>query len=148
VLDALADQPVRVLMTTGPGLDPAQLNPAPANASVLPWWPQEAAMREASLVIGHGGFGTTMAAVGAGVPQIVMPLFAFDQFPNAERIQAAGAGIALPGDLGAVGSVSTAVRELLDNAAYADGARTVAAEIAALPEVARSVEVLQELASP
>jgi UDP:flavonoid glycosyltransferase YjiC (YdhE family) len=31
-------------------------------------------MREAALLIGHGGFGTTMTAVAAGVPQLVLPL--------------------------------------------------------------------------
>jgi UDP-N-acetylglucosamine:LPS N-acetylglucosamine transferase len=47
-------------------------------------------MREAALLIGHGGFGTTMTAVAAGGPQFVLPLFSSDQFQNAERVEAVG----------------------------------------------------------
>jgi UDP:flavonoid glycosyltransferase YjiC (YdhE family) len=145
VLDSLAALPVRVLMTTGADFDPTQLRPWPDNAWVTQWWPQEAAMTEAALVVGHGGFGTTITALAAGVPQIVMPLFASDQFLNAQRVAAVGAGIQLPGDLEAVKDVPEAVRKLLDQTHFAEGARSVAAEIAALPEVGRSVGVLQDL---
>ena len=43
-------------------------------------------------MVGHGGFGTTLGALLAGVPQVVVPLFA-DQPSNAERIAAIGAGL-------------------------------------------------------
>lgn len=145
VLLALADLPVRVLMTTGADSTPVQLDPLPSNARVERWWPQEAAMAEAALVIGHGGFGTTMTALSAGVPQIVMPLFALDQFLNARQVQAVGAGLELPGDLDAVSALPEAVRRLLGDRRVADAARSVAAEIATLPEVGRMVAVLEDL---
>jgi Erythromycin biosynthesis protein CIII-like, C-terminal domain len=89
ILEVLADLPVRVLITTGDGYGSVRLDPLPANAWAQ-WWPQPAAMREAALLIGHGGFGTTMTAVAAGVPQLVLPLFSSDQFQNAERVEAVG----------------------------------------------------------
>ena len=46
-----------------------------------------------------------MTALAAGVPQLVLPLFASDQFLNAERIQAAGVGIQLLGGLDALPEV-------------------------------------------
>lgn len=146
VLEGLADLPVRVLMTTGATLDPASLGPAPANACVRSWWPQEAAMPETALIIGHGGFGTTMTAVRAGVPQIVIPLFSSDQFVNAERIHAAGAGLQLPRGLDDVASVPAAVEDVLSGAHYAAAARNLAGEIAALPDVSTTVRVLEALA--
>ena len=91
-LRTLADVPVRVLMTTGQGLDPAGLEPIPPNSHVGQWWPQEAVMLEAAAVVGHGGFGTTMAALASGVPQVVLPLFSFDQAINAERVAASQRG--------------------------------------------------------
>lgn len=145
VLLALADLPVRVLLTTGAAADPVRLDPLPTNAWVERWWPQEAAMVEAALVIGHGGFGTTMTALSAGVPQIVMPLFALDQFLNARQVRAVGAGIELPGDLDAVDQLPGAVRSLLGDPRFADAARSVAAEIANLPEVGTMVAVLEDL---
>ena len=74
-LRALADLPIRVLMTTGMGLEPADLEPIPPNSHIEQWWPQGAVMAEAAAVVGHGGFGTTMAALSAGAPQVVLPLF-------------------------------------------------------------------------
>ena len=49
-------------------------------------------MPHAAAVVGHGGFGTTMMALAAGVPQVVVPLFAFDQTINAERVAASAPG--------------------------------------------------------
>jgi UDP:flavonoid glycosyltransferase YjiC (YdhE family) len=147
VLEVLADLPVRVLVTTGKGYDPAGLEPLPENAWVAQWWPQAAAMRETAVVVGHGGFGTTMTALAAGVPQLVLPLFSADQFLNAERVQAVGVGERLLGGLEALSEVPGTVRELLDQPRYADAARGVAAEMAALPDVATTVAVLEDLAA-
>ena len=51
-------------------------------------------MREAALLIGHGGSGTTMTAMAAGVPQPVLPLFSSD-LQNAERVETVGVGAQL-----------------------------------------------------
>ena len=59
------------------------------------WWPQRAVLSRAAAVVAHGGFGTTQAALEAGVPQVVLPLFSFDQFVNADRVAAVGVGVAL-----------------------------------------------------
>jgi UDP:flavonoid glycosyltransferase YjiC (YdhE family) len=40
-------------------------------------------MPHARAMIGHGGFGTTMTGLANGVPMVVVPLFAMDQFFNA-----------------------------------------------------------------
>jgi UDP:flavonoid glycosyltransferase YjiC (YdhE family) len=146
ILEVLADLPVRVLITTGDGYDPARLGPLPANAWAAQWWPQAAVMREAALLIGHGGFGTTMTAVAAGVPQLVLPLFSSDQFQNAERVEAVGVGARLLGGLDALPDVPGIVRELLEQPRYIEAARRIAADMAALPEVRATVAVLEELA--
>jgi UDP:flavonoid glycosyltransferase YjiC (YdhE family) len=145
VLQVMADLPVRVLITTGSGYDLSRLDPLPANAWAAQWWPQAAVMPAAALSIGHGGFGTTMMAVAAGVPQLVIPLFSFDQFQNAERVHAVGAGTWLPGGLDALPEVPGVVRQLLDKPRYTEAARRVAADIAALPDVATTVAILEEL---
>lgn len=145
ILEVLADLPVRVLLTTGTGYDPARLGRVPGNARSVEWWPQAAAMREASVVIGHGGFGTTMIALAHGVPQLVLPLFASDQFMNAERVAEVGAGLRLEGGLESVGEVPGLVDKLLRESRFAATARDIAAEIAALPDVAATVDVLHDL---
>ena len=147
IVEVLADLPVRVLVTTGKGYDLARLGPWPANVWAAQWWPQAAAMREAAVAIGHGGFGTTMTALAAGVPQLVLPLFSLDQFLNADRVQAVGVGERLLGDLEAVRDVPRLLGELLNEPRYAEAARRVAAEMAALPDVSTTVAVLEELAA-
>lgn len=147
VLAAFADRPVRVLLTTGQGIDPANLAPVPANARVERWWPQADVMPHTAAVVGHGGFGTTMAALAAGVPQVVVPLFAMDQRINAEHVAAVGAGLQLDGGPAAIAALPDAVTRLLAGTSHREAARAVADEMAALAPVADAVTTLQRIAS-
>jgi UDP:flavonoid glycosyltransferase YjiC (YdhE family) len=145
-LRVLADLPVRVLMTTGRGLDPADLGPIAPNCHVEQWWPQEDVMGQAAAVVGHGGFGTTMAALAAGVPQVVLPLFSFDQAVHAKKVAAVKAGLELPGGLGAVADLPAALSKILDDPAFTEGARVMAAEIASFPDISECTPILEQLA--
>lgn len=147
-LEALSDLPVRVLMTTGDTGGRLSLGTVPANAHVERWWPQAEVMPQVAAVVGHGGFGTTMMTLAAGVPQVVVPLFAFDQTVNAERVAAVGAGIHLPGGLSSVAELPSALRGVLTNPAYRAAAQAVAADMAALPDVIESVPILEKIARP
>ena len=107
-VDALADEPIRVLLTLGTEVDPLDLGPVPDNVHVERWVPQGAVMPHAAAMVGHGGSGSTLMAMAAGMPLAVVPLFA-DQPINAARVAALGAGLALNG----VDALATAVRSLL-----------------------------------
>ena len=79
-------------------------------------------MPQASAVVAHGGSGSTLTALAAGVPLALVPLFV-DGPANARRVAELGAGIALedaPEQLG------RAVAELLSDAGYRAAARAVA----------------------
>lgn len=147
VLEVLADEPVRVLLTTGRGLDPAELGSVPDNAKVERWWAQTDVMPHAEVAVGHGGFGTTMNAIAAGVPQVIMPLFSLDQRLNAQQVEAVGAGLALRRGAEDVGRIPQAVRTLLAGTSHREAAQEVAAQIAQLPPVAQMVPVLEEVAA-
>ena len=109
-LDGLADLDARVLMTVGRRIDPADLAPWPANARVEHWLPQGDVLARAAAMLGHGGFGTTMGALAAGVPQVVVPIFTFDQLVNAAHVAAVGAGIAVAMGPGSVARACAEVR--------------------------------------
>jgi len=145
VLDAVAGEPLRVLMTTGRAIDPSSLAPLPDNARVEQWRPQAGVMPHTAVVVGHGGFGTTMTALAGGVPQVVIPLFAFDQFVNAERVAAIGAGVCLDGGPAAASALVPALTEVLGSPAYLEKALGVATAMANLPGVAVSVSFLEHL---
>ncbi len=147
VLDALAGLDARILLTTGTHGDPDGLRPWPANARVERWWPQEALMPAgaepvAAAMVGHGGFGTTTTALAAGVPQVVVPLFASDQWLNARRVADVGAGLAVEAGPGLGERLPGAVRAVLDDGTYRGAARRLADEMSALPTVAATVERL------
>jgi UDP-glucoronosyl and UDP-glucosyl transferase len=91
VLRAMEGRRARVLLTVGRQFDPAALGPLPANVHLEQWLDQDRVMREADLVVCHGGSGTTFGALAAGVPLVIVPVFA-DQFENGRRVAHAGAG--------------------------------------------------------
>jgi UDP:flavonoid glycosyltransferase YjiC (YdhE family) len=93
LVDAVADLDARVLLTVGPTFDPGRLGPVPVHIRVERWVDQATVLPLAALVVGHGGSGTTLGALSAGLPQVLIPQFA-DQFANAERVVAAKAGLA------------------------------------------------------
>ncbi|HYQ67623.1 glycosyltransferase [Actinophytocola sp.] len=130
-VDGLARLPVDVLVALGPG-DPAALGELPAHVLAAGFVPQAAVLRRAALVVHHGGTGTVLGALAAGLPQVVLPLGA-DQFVNAETLDALGAGRSLVGDAITADAVEEAARVLLSDPTARDTARGVAAEIAAMP---------------
>ena len=142
---ALAEVDARVLMTVGRRFDIDSLGSLPSNVRVEAWWRQADVLAHADAMLGHGGFGTTMGALAAGVPQVVMPLFTSDQLANSLHVAAIGAGIAVPMGPGAVARAADDVRRLLADPSYAEAARGVAAQIAALPPTSDAVAMLERL---
>ena len=138
-LEAIASLPVRALLTTGRGMEGGTLGTIPANVHVEEWVPQRDVVAHASALVCHGGSGTVRGALAAGVPMVVVPLFA-DQPHNARRVAALGAGIASTDPDAA--SLGAAVERVLADAEFARGARRIADEIAALPPVDAAVAAL------
>lgn len=96
LLDAVADLPVRVIATTGPALDPAELR-APPNVELHAWGDHGELMAQTSAAVTHGGHGTTIAALAHGLPVLVVPLDASSDQPGIGRIvKESGVGMTLP----------------------------------------------------
>lgn len=152
VLDAVADLPVRVLMTVGHAVDPAVLGTIPANTHVERWVPQGDVFRQARLVVCHGGSGTTFGALAAGLPLVICPLFA-DQSANGRLVQDVGAGIVLPtrdraaGGLGNLGpadvaALQDAIESVLVHPTYRRTAGRLATEISGTPTLEETLAQL------
>ena len=144
VLDVLADVPVRVLLTTGRGFDVESLGALAGNAHVEHYWPQREVMPHAAAMIAHGGLGTTLLGLSAGVPMVILPLFA-DQLHNADRVADLGAALVAHGGLEGIEQLPSALHGILTEDNYAARARECADEIARLPPVSHAVPALEEL---
>jgi UDP:flavonoid glycosyltransferase YjiC (YdhE family) len=142
VIDALADLRVPLVMTVGDAADPAELGPLPEGVRVERWIPQAEVLSRASAMVGHGGFGTTVGALLAGVPQVVAPIFA-DQPYNAQRIADMGAG--LTADADDPQTIRAALQQVLGDGRFRAAARAVAREALALPPIEAAESSLLEL---
>jgi UDP:flavonoid glycosyltransferase YjiC (YdhE family) len=124
-LDALAEEPVRVVATTNRLGDPS-LPTAPANAAVVDWLSYSQVMPEASLVICHGGHGTVARALAAGVPVLCCPHVG-DMAENSARVAWAGVGLMLPWRLLSPAPLRLATRRILGDSSFGKHAKGIAA---------------------
>jgi len=92
-VEALRDQPVRVLLTLADAFDGAGLASG-GNVRVERFVPHGHVLPECVAVVCHGGFGIVSKAMAAGVPSVVVP-FGRDQPEIARRVTEAGAGVSL-----------------------------------------------------
>jgi len=100
-------------------------------------------MREASLVVTHGGHGTVARAMLHKLPMLVIP-HGRDQDGNAARIAAHGAGLMLPPSAGS-DEILGALKRLLDEPAFAEAARRLGDAVACEVEASSIVVELEAL---
>jgi MGT family glycosyltransferase len=92
-LQAFADMPVQVVLSTGPG-GTKDLGPAPDNFLIRESVPQIPVLRRAGVFVTHGGMNSANEALYCGVPMVVIPQ-AGDQHLVASRIAELGAGLTI-----------------------------------------------------
>jgi MGT family glycosyltransferase len=140
-LAALAEEPVRVLVSGPHGLD----IPLPANAVAARFVPHELVLPSAAAMVTHCGHGTIATSLDHGVPVVGLPNKAADQPYLAKRIEQLGAGMALDGEAPA-GQIREAVRAAIDDPRYRDAARALGAAIHKAPGVSGAAEELEKVA--
>jgi MGT family glycosyltransferase len=142
--DALGQLPVRGLVTTGPAVDPAVIS-ASDNVTVTRWARHADVLPHCSAVITHGGHGTVLKALIAGVPLVILPL-GRDQPDNAARVIHAGAGIRLRKNT-STAALRTAIARVTDDPRYRTAARRMAARLAAERDDNHAVDELEQVAA-
>jgi MGT family glycosyltransferase len=141
--DALGRLPVRGLVTTGPAVDPTAIR-APANVSVRRWVRHADVLPHCSAVLTHGGHGTVLKALAAGVPLVVAPL-GRDQPDNAARVVHAGAGLRVSRKA-SVADLAKVLGRVLDEPRFRTAARRMAATLAAERDDGLVVDELERAA--
>jgi UDP:flavonoid glycosyltransferase YjiC (YdhE family) len=132
LIDALGSLDVQALLTTGWGLHHGELGPLPGNVVVEKYVPQAQVLRHIDLVVCHGGSGTMLASLSAGIPVVSLPQGA-DQFINAPWWLRSGAvEVMQPTDVDAA-SLAARISTSLENPALRLAAESAADEISNMP---------------
>jgi MGT family glycosyltransferase len=141
-VDAVATLDGRAIVTTGPSIEPESVR-AGDNTQVVRYAPHSEILPSTSLVITHAGLGTTMAALGNGVPMLCVPM-GRDQFFNAGQAQVLGTGrMLMPGADAA--QIADAAREILTDGAYQAAAKRMANVISGYGGSSDAVSALERL---
>lgn len=145
-LEAVADLPLEVVVTTGPAIDPAGLT-APPNTTVHRYVPHRDVMPECSAVLGHGGHSTTMLALGHGLPLVIAPMHPLlDQRMVGKAVQDAGAGLLIKAS-SSPEEISRAVKTVVDSALFRAAASGVGQRIREADGAGTGARVLAEMVS-
>lgn len=120
--------------------DLGNLGTLPDNVRPLPWVPLAELLRVCDAVVHHGGSGSTLTGLQAGVPQLMLPQGA-DNFAVADALTATGAALSSTSD-----AVDTALlTRLVADPALREGAARLRAENEALPTPAALVPDIEAL---
>ncbi|MGY1707514.1 glycosyltransferase [Geodermatophilus sp. SYSU D00697] len=144
VLAGLRRGPHSLLVTVGRDQDPTRLGPQPATVHVRRFVSHRQVMPRCDLVVSHGGYGTVLAALAAGVPLVLVPVLG-DQFETARRCAVLGVGRvvrSLPPD---PWELAACVDEVLGDPSYAARACRLRTEVAGMPGLDRALALLTSL---
>lgn len=146
VLTGLRDLPINLIVTLGRHIDPAEFGPQPANVHIERYVAQSLVLRHCNAVVSHGGSGSVIGALAYGRPMVLIPMGA-DQPLNAARCAELGVARVLDAVKATSENAREAVSTVLAEPTYRQAAERMRDEIAALPEPAHAVKLLEQLAA-
>jgi len=145
IVEGLGALPARALVTTGPAIDPHQVA-APANVTVVRSAPHQAVLAHATCVVTHGGHGTVVKALAAGVPMVILH-HGRDQADNMARVVARGAGISVKRSASPA-KITAAVHAVLEDPSYRDAAARLGEIIRRDAAAGAVIDELEDLRGP
>jgi glycosyltransferase, MGT family len=129
---AFKHSPWQVVLAYGKRIDPADLDPIPANFIAHPHVPQLEVLTQTNIFISHGGMNSTMESLYNGVPLVVIPQMV-EQEMTARRIQALGLGVLLARDNVSVESLHAAVAYVQNDVALHERVSAMQQEVRRSP---------------
>lgn len=142
LLGALARSGAEIVVT----LEPGQLSAEklPGNVRLAGWVPLHALLPSCDVIVHHGGAGTALTALNAGVPHLLLPHNA-DQPANAEVLVRRGVGVHLDPAVAGAEEAEAALERLLTDSDIRSAAEGVRHEIAGQPPLHTVVDRLEAL---
>jgi UDP:flavonoid glycosyltransferase YjiC (YdhE family) len=143
-LRALAEQPVRSLLTQPDSDFREQLGDLPQNAHIEGFVPHTPIIKKSALVICHGGHGIVSKAITYGVPMVLVP-WDRDQPGVAERAKDLGVAKVVPRAEASEANIRAAVDEVFRDGSYANNAKKQSQRIMALDSVGRACALIESI---
>jgi UDP:flavonoid glycosyltransferase YjiC (YdhE family) len=106
--------------------------------------PYQSLLPRASVVVHHGGVGTTSQALLAGTPALIVP-FAFDQSDNAEHARRLGTSRTVYRKSYQAARVERELRELLERPEYRRNALAVSQKLKQENGPARAADLIEKV---
>jgi len=149
-IEALKNEDVQVVLTTGHHSLPQRYMPLPSNFRHEFYIPGLAMAARSDLLIHHGGYGSCQTGLYTGTPALIIPTYS-ERESNARRIAALGAGDYVLPTSDITGrrkqvspeEVHTKVFNLLSNRSFTENAKRISERMKAYggaPEAARLIE--------
>lgn len=143
-VEGLAETDAEIVVTL-PGEQLGKLGPLPGNVRPVEHVPLHVLAPTCDLVVSHGGWGTVLTCLYAGVPQLVSPHW-FDNAQVGRRLADLGSALSpAPEETGA-GELRDAAARLLGEPSFTREAERLRAEVEAMPSPRETVRVLESLA--
>ena len=142
-VSALGTLPVRGLVTTGPAIDPDQID-APDNVTVVRSAPHRQVLPSTDVLVTHGGHGTVVKGLVAGVPIVCMPT-GRDQPDNAARLVHRGAGVRISKNASPT-KIAAAIERVRSDPSFRQAARRLGDQLRAEADSGAALAELEALA--
>jgi UDP:flavonoid glycosyltransferase YjiC (YdhE family) len=142
---AFAGAPLEAILTTGDDRDVAALglgSLAP-NVHVENWLSHSELLPRCRVVVTTGGAHTTISALAAGVPIVIVPT-SWDKPENARRLVEAGVAVRLSRRGCTPETLRAAVERVVADPTYRSNARRIATQLAARPGPAGAAALIEE----
>ncbi len=143
-VQALADEEVLVVATTGKDVDPSVLPPLPANVRLEPFIPYAMLLPHVNVMVSNGGFGGCQWALSCGVPMVVAGM-SEDKMEVCTRVAYSGLGINLKSRAPGAATLKRAIKSILQEPRYKHRARELAAEVTAYDTRTLTLHALEGL---
>jgi MGT family glycosyltransferase len=124
----------------------SELGPVGDHVRVRRWLPMSEVLPRADLFVTHGGWGSTVGGMVAGVPELVLPLGA-EQPVNAIRLRSTGAGLALFREERSLDQLRGCIDRLLGEPIFKMNAQRLADEVRGMPSPEDQVSLFEEAVS-